>query len=175
VGGGTATIDLMTLISDPDGDLDVNSLQVTVSPGSGAQAFIEDGILTIDYQGITLVGTETLSVQACDLSGNCVEQFLTIEVSDDIVVYEGISPNGDDFNATWQIRNIDLLPETQKNRVTIYNRWGDVVFSVTDYNNSSKAFTGVSNNGGDLPSGTYFYKIEFAERTSMSGFLVIKR
>ena len=57
-------------------------------------------------------------------------------------IYNGISPNGDGKNDKWVIEYIELLPDTQKNRVTIYNRWGDMVWEATDYNNSSIAFDG---------------------------------
>ena len=44
---------------------------------------------------------------------------------------------------------------TRKNHVAIFNRWGDVVFEVDDYNNDDHVFTGTNKNGKDLPSGTY--------------------
>jgi gliding motility-associated-like protein len=49
-----------------------------------------------------------------------------------------------------------------QNKVSIYNRWGDIVFEVQNYNNTDRSFTGLSNSGNELPSGNYFYKIEFA-------------
>lgn len=90
-------------------------------------------------------------------------------------VYNGFSPNKDDLvNSFFEIGNIEsIYPE---NKVTIFNRWGDIVFDVTDYDNtqSSKRFEGVSNNGKDLPSGTYYYKIETKSKT-FTGYLSLKR
>jgi len=91
-------------------------------------------------------------------------------------VYNGISPNGDGKNDTWIIEYIDLFPDTQTNQVTIYNRWGDVVWEASKYDNTSVVFSGINKNGGELMSGSYFYKIAFeGGRESMTGYLSLKR
>ncbi len=90
-------------------------------------------------------------------------------------VYNGFSPNRDDaVNSFFRIGNIERI--APKNTVTIYNRWGDIVFEVKDYDNNEteKRFEGISNNGKDLPSGTYFYKIETKSKT-FTGYLSLKR
>jgi len=121
--GGIITIDLIPLITTSN-TLDINSLTVTVSPASGASASIDAaGILTIDYTGLTFIGTETFSIQACDQLGNCSVEIFQIEVAGDIVVYNAMSPNGDGKNEALVIQYINLLPETQNNKVYIYNRW----------------------------------------------------
>lgn len=95
----------------------------------------------------------------------------------ELEIYNAVSANADDdINRVFTILNIDVLPDTQENRVTIFNRWGDVVFEITNYNNTDRAFTGQDDNGKDLPSGTYFYKIEFASKRKVeTGFLSLKR
>jgi len=89
-------------------------------------------------------------------------------------VYNGLSPNKDEKNDFLRIENIENI--SPQNTVTIFNRWGDIVFDVTDYDNSqsSKRFEGVGNNGKDLPSGTYYYKIETKGKT-FTGYLSLKR
>lgn len=62
------------------------------------------------------------------------------------------------------------------NHVTIFNRWGDAVFEVSNYNNTDRAFKGLGKNGQKLPSGTYYYKIEFTGGRKMQiGYLSLKR
>lgn len=93
----------------------------------------------------------------------------------EIDIYNAMSPNSDDnLNPYFKIEHIETV--SPENKVTIYNRWGDVVFEVADYNNSveGKRFNGVSDKGKDLPSGTYFYKIELASKT-ITGYLSLKR
>ncbi len=75
----------------------------------------------------------------------------------------------------WVIEYINLVPDARENEVSIYNRWGDLVWEGTNYNNNSVAFRGLNRNGNELPSGTYFYKIQFASRPLLSGFLALRR
>jgi hypothetical protein len=49
------------------------------------------------------------------------------------------------------------------------------VFEVENYSEAN-AFRGVNQNGNELPSGTYFYKIVFnSSGKTQHGFLVLKR
>lgn len=88
-----------------------------------------------------------------------------------VTVFNGVSPDGDGLNDYWHIENIDKIPDAQPNKVTIFNRWGDSLWSANNYDNVTNVFT-----GDDLPAGTYFYKIEFASgRKTVTGFLSLKR
>lgn len=102
------------------------------------------------------------------------ESFVTLATSageGKVTVFNGVSPDGDGLNDYWHIENIDKLPDAQPNKVTIFNRWGDVLWSAKNYDNVTNVF-----DGGDLPAGTYFYKIEFASgRKTQTGFLSLKR
>ena len=95
---------------------------------------------------------------------------------EELVIYNAVSPDGNNMNDFFKIENIESNDDTRTNTVTIYNRWGDIVFEVSNYNNTDKVFTGKSNNGKDLPSGTYYYKIEFQNGLeTKTGFLSLKR
>ena len=72
--------------------------------------------------------------------------------------YTGVSPNGDGVNDRWIIGNI-TLPYYANNEVAVFNRWGQEVYRVSGYNNASAAFTGTTNGGKPLPTGTYFYSV----------------
>lgn len=124
---------------------------------------------------VYLSGTDVLTIRACDQTGLCTDQSVSIELGGEITVYNAISPNDDGKNDRFYIQYIDILPETRQNRVTIFNRWGDVVWSADNYNNTAVAFTGVSNNGKDLPTGTYYYTLEFANGEKRNGFISLKR
>lgn len=79
----------------------------------------------------------------------------SVEVIEDecgLTFYNVITPNGDDDNPFFFIKNI----ETHTNCVVrIYNRWGNKVYDRSNYKNDSNAFS-----GKDLPDGTYFYSVE---------------
>ena len=70
--------------------------------------------------------------------------------ADTIIVYNGFSPNGDGFNEVFKIENIQRFPD---NTLQIYNRWGNLVFETSGYNNTWDG----THRGADLPDGTYFY------------------
>ena len=174
--GGKVSINLLDLISDADNNVVASSLTIVQPPTSGATATLVNGVLEIDYTGKNFSGRDQLTIEVCDVFGECTQQILEILVIGDIEIYNGVSPNGDDQNDIFLIRYIDLLPDTQENKVTIYNRWGSKVFEVSNYDNSSRVFRGLSDSGNELPSGTYFYKIEFnSGRESETGFLSLKQ
>jgi gliding motility-associated-like protein len=175
---GIVSIDLTPLLSDPDDNLDLASLRViTAQTSAGASASINaSGQLVLNYGGVLFTGEDHISIEVCDLFGICTQQQLVIQVEGDIIVRTGFSPNGDTRNDFFQIDYIDLFPDTQNNRVTIYNRWGDVVFEISNYDNQSRVFTGLNKNGNELPTGTYFYKLEFASgRSARTGYLSLRR
>lgn len=76
-----------------------------------------------------------------------------------IIVYNGFTPNGDGINDNWVIENIDNFPI---NSVSIFNRWGNKVWSTDNYNNNNNTnfWDGKHSNGSTLTSGTYFYVID---------------
>ena len=110
---------------------------------------------------------------------DCEKQSFTTMIPEDETKY-GFSPDGDGINEYWHIENIDYYPE---NVVSIYNRWGDMVFQIENYDNASNVFSGTANMrtkiGADqLPTGTYFFNIEIDGETILrktQGFLVLKR
>lgn len=173
--GSTITLNLLTLISDPDNNLVASTLAIVQGPSSGANASINSGVMTIDYSGLNFAGTDLITIEVCDVFGECTQQQLEIEVIGEIEIYNAVSPNNDGLNDFFDLRYIDLLPDTQENKVTLYNRWGTSVFEVDNYT-ESKAFRGISSDGKELPSGTYFYKIEFTSgRSTITGYLSLKR
>jgi len=176
--GGVATINLIDFISDADNNIVLSSLAIIQQPPSGAAATITNGVLEINYQGVSFSGRDQVTIQVCDDFGECTQQVLEIEVIGDIEIFNGLSPNNDGLNDIFLIQYIDLLPDTQENKVYIYNRWGSKVFEVRNYNNTTNVFRGLNDNGNELPSGTYFYKIEFTgpyKRPTQKGYLSLKR
>lgn len=72
--------------------------------------------------------------------------------------YTGITPNGDGYNDFWTIEGILEFPD---NTVSIYNRWGDLVWKNSGYNNADVVWDGHNSKGVQLPDATYFYVVEF--------------
>lgn len=172
---GIVTIDLEELVSDEEDNIDPSRLQITSPPTSGAFAELVGFELQINYAGFPFVGSDEVGIEACDFTNLCTQQQITIELGGDITVHNAVSPDGNGKNEFLTIQYIDILPETQSNKVFIFNRWGDEVFSINEYNNDDRVFKGENKNGSKLPPGTYFYKIVFTNgKKTMTGFLELK-
>lgn len=173
-GNTTLTLNLEDIIMDPDNNLDLSSFEIIEQPESGAQARIENTLLQIEYAS-TYKGTDNMRIRACDLLDACTENALTlqVEVNSSIIVYNAVAPNSPGDN---QFMRIENLPTP--NKVSIFNRWGDAVFAVNNYESSipGKRFEGRNSNGNSLPTGTYFYKIELDQNVSpITGYLSLKQ
>jgi gliding motility-associated-like protein len=174
--GNVATQPLTVLVTVAAA-LDLNSLKVIKQPVSGAVATISaGGLLSVNYAGISFVGTEAITIEACDINGICSQQDLTIEVAGDVIVFNAISPNGDNKNEFVRMQYIESIPDTKSNKVMVFNRWGDLVFEINDYDNADRVFRGLDNNGDKLAAGTYYYRIDFnSGRSTKTGFISLKK
>lgn len=174
--GNSVSIDFTSLISDPNNNIDPASFRVIQNPQSGASYTVSGFVVNLDYSKLDFVGQDQFTIEICDLLGACTSSLVTVDVDGDIIVYNGISPNTDSFNSYFKIANIDVFEP--QNKVSIFNRWGSLVFEVDNYNNSTNRFEGKNNNGNELPSGIYFYKIGFTSgsgRETMTGYLTLKK
>ena len=93
-----------------------------------------------------------------------------------LVVYNGLSANGDGINDIFYIENIDCYPDSS---LSIFNRAGERLFEQEGYNNTNKAFKGYSNIGTPklLSEGTYFYLLIYTDlhgkKVTKTGYLYI--
>ena len=88
---------------------------------------------------------------------------------------EGFSPNGDGINDLFVIRGIMNFPS---NQFKIFNRWGDLVFEASPYENKwDGRSTSSLNVGGDtLPVGTYFYVLDLKDGSDVfNGTIYLNR
>ena len=92
---------------------------------------------------------------------------------EELTVFNGFSPNGDDVNSTFTILGIERFPDA---KVYVFNRWGNqVYFRDGGYENvPGIAFDGTWE-GRDLPDGTYFYMIDTNDGERLTGFVQIHR
>jgi gliding motility-associated-like protein len=85
------------------------------------------------------------------------------------------SPNDDGINDLWIIP----LPSSSTNsfNVTIFNRWGDRVAYIENYNNIDKVWDGTYyGSGSPVTDGTYFYVIETTQgQTISNGWIQVIR
>jgi gliding motility-associated-like protein len=110
------------------------------------------------------------------LTGCSASKEVTIAVEQDIEalldIFNGISPNGDGINDTWVIEGIEKFPD---NDVMIFNRWGDKIIDIQNYNNTSAVWKGTNKNNKLVPDGTYYYIIKINKvNKTFTGFLDVK-
>lgn len=101
------------------------------------------------------------------------------------LVHNAITPNDDGVNDILYIENIDQTYCFPTNSIEIFNRWGKLVFEANQYDNTNQVFRGISegkntvNKSSELPSGTYFYIINYSdEKGSLhqkQGYLYLTR
>ncbi|MEP3211417.1 MAG: gliding motility-associated C-terminal domain-containing protein [Maribacter sp.] len=100
-------------------------------------------------------------------------------VCDIIIESDLVNPGLND--GIFRITNIEAYPD---NDVKIYNRWGILVFETQGYDNTTRAFRGISNGRAtvqmnkELPVGVYFYIINYrstANSGTKSGYLYVNR
>jgi gliding motility-associated-like protein len=108
----------------------------------------------------------------CDNLGACSSSDFDVEVKADVFVYTGMSPNNDLVNDWFQI---DFLPEGT--HVTIYNRWGDLIYEENNYNvdDPARRFEGKNKNGTDVIAGTYYYKVKYPGGSAKTGYILLNR
>ncbi|MFN3754968.1 gliding motility-associated C-terminal domain-containing protein [Flavobacterium sp.] len=93
-----------------------------------------------------------------------------------LVVYNEFSPNNDGANDTFTIDCIENYPN---NKLSVYNRYGSLVYDKKAYSNDwdgTANVSGVLNREEKLPTGTYYYILDIGDNsTPKTGWLAITR
>ena len=93
-----------------------------------------------------------------------------------LTIYNEFSPNGDGANETFII---DCLERFTNNKLEVYNRWGNIVYSKNGYLNDWDGTSNgraVLNQGDKLPVGTYYYVLDLGDGSEPRvGWLYINR
>ena len=114
--------------------------------------------------------TTTYYIMVEDING--CQGYDSVRVVVGLLVYDGISPNGDGYNDFWEIEDIDKYPDAD---IEIYNRWGSLLFSAKGDAYNDNKWDG-THNGESLPIGTYYYIINLNNDSELqSGAITIIR
>lgn len=155
--------------TDGDGIIDAVDGNVGTYGDTPSTPVDTDGDGTPNYQDLDSdgdgfidgAGSETVLLD-CDNDG--ISNYLDPDPCD-LIVPSGFSPNGDGINDVFEIVGISAFPD---NKVTIFNRWGNLVYEANGYNNTSVVWDGqntgaLPNGTGPVPEGTYFYVIDLGD------------
>jgi gliding motility-associated-like protein len=123
---------------------------------------------TIPNPIATPTETTIYSVTGTNAQGCSVTDEVTVTVVDGVIPDRVLSPNGDGVNDRWFIENILQFPSAE---VVVFDRWGNTVFSTTNYQNTWEG-TGIN---GVLPEATYYYVIKIDDANIFKGIVTILR
>ena len=130
--------------------------------------YLENGLIS-NENGLTLpvidAGEYEIEVIFND-TGCSNSTFITVIELDTCVIPQGISPNGDGKNDIFDLSSYGVT------KLEIFNRNGTLVYSKTNYTNE---WFGQTNDGDELPVGTYFYTMEYQDGQRRSAWVYIQR
>ncbi len=108
----------------------------------------------------TILGIE---IEVCDT-------FIPNVFSPDSDGATGSSIGGSGLNERFYIDGISSFPES---KLTVFNRWGTIVYEDNDYRNTWTGKSGTS--GNDLKDGTYFYILNRSDGKNINGSITLLR
>lgn len=91
-----------------------------------------------------------------------------VVAGDKLFFYSAFTPNGDGDNDVFYIGNLGKYPD---NNLKVYNRYGKLIFSATNYDNSWNG----TYLGNEIPTGTYFYILDDGKSKKYNGTVTILR
>jgi gliding motility-associated-like protein len=107
----------------------------------------------------------TYTVTLVSTNGLCSDTHtLEIKVTGGLgIIPQIFTPNGDGKNDPFYIPGLDAYP---KNKLQIFNRWGNIVYEAAPYQNDWNGTPNKSSMGtGKLPVGAYFYILDLGDET----------
>lgn len=146
------------------------SLTTNITGGTPDYTLEWDGPTGIDddeteADGLS-AGNYTLTVT--DANGCVKDTVIVLTQPDDLTLPTGLSPNADGSNDFYVILGVAEHPD---NVFKVFNRWGNLVYEKTGYNNE---WYGQGVNDQDLPDGTYYVIFEADDR-SFNTFVDLRR
>ena len=134
-----------------------NWLPSNVCNGTGCDSLV--GLIPQTYS-LTMVINYTNTVGTAKV--DTIKQIIPLTGSNElcqIKIYSGITANGDGNNDVFTIENIEEFP---RNRLIVFNRWGNQVADIKNYNNTTNHWPTKDKLDNLLPS-TYFYILDLGD------------
>jgi gliding motility-associated-like protein len=132
----------------------------------GASPYIYDyDTLAFNYLGGDDFSAITPGIYFIDVEDQCgQEETILVEVVEcDTFIPNVFTPEGSsEYNQFFVIQGIEGFP---KSKLTVYNRWGNIVHENENYSSKWRA--------EDVPGGTYFYIFNRSDGANFSGHLTI--
>ncbi|RIV18671.1 gliding motility-associated C-terminal domain-containing protein [Fibrisoma montanum] len=113
--------------------------------------------------------SQTYTIRVTDPAGCTATASVPVRVFGQVSIPTAFTPNGDGLNDTWDLPGIGTYPDCE---VTIYNRWGSVIFQSVGYAQPwDGRFRGVP-----VEAGAYAYQIRLGDDQNLyRGSLMVLR
>jgi gliding motility-associated-like protein len=163
------------------------SPNMIICPGESTQLLASGGVnytwtpaTGLDYPNVpnpiaSPATTTTYTVEVENAEGcRASAQVMVTVFCDTLIIPSGYSPNNDGVNDGFMIVGIDKYPN---NKIWIYNRWGNLVYKASGYNNEWNGYSNVSGIyiGKKVPAGTYFYILDLGnDQKPKQGYIVLR-
>ena len=135
-------------------------------------------LLPFDYilmNGDIVYGATLNPITGCE---SIIRTPLSVDILDSrLNYYNLLTIDGNGLNDKLKIEGVEHFTV---NKIEIYNRYGNLVWSIANYNNITNVFKGMANvngvvsKGSYLPSGTYFFVLTYpneCENSKLKGFI----
>lgn len=161
--------------TDASPDTTINEGQTITLYGTGGLIFWWNPDYNIKYRSspnadvwptkTTVYSLWTQDQHGCTNSDNVT---VTVTNGDQLFFYSAFTPNSDGDNDFFYIGNLEKYPD---NNLKIYNRYGKLIYSATNYDNTWNG----TYLGNTLPTGIYFYILNDGKDKLYKGSVTILR
>ncbi len=114
-------------------------------------------------------------VEIRDVNQCTTRDTVTVAVADDpasfVPAINLITPNDDRIN---DLLEFGPIAKYGANSLTVYSRWGEVVYNKVNYQTDDERFDG-TRNGEILPAGTYYYVLSFPAGDIKQALLIVRQ
>jgi len=124
------------------------------------------GQTSLTLNNVLLAGTYTIEVAFNNSSCPSTSEDVEVGELESCVIPQGISPNGDNKNDFFDLSSFDVQS------LEIFNRYGTKVYAKTNYTNE---WFGQSQDGDELPVGTYYYVMKYQGGKVKTSWVYINR
>jgi gliding motility-associated-like protein len=151
-----------------NGSFDENAVTFTWMNENGLVVSTESSFNATQYvldRNITSIQFPLEFMVTVSTPGGCTGNATFVVYGTFCDIPKGVSPNGDTLNDTFDLTGMNA------SKVSIFNRYGQQVFSRNNYTNE---WFGQTDNSEELPSGTYYYVVDMPTGTK-TGWIYLNR
>ncbi|MBQ0769692.1 MAG: gliding motility-associated C-terminal domain-containing protein [Bizionia sp.] len=124
------------------------------------------GQTSLALNNVFVAGTYTIEVAFNNSSCPATSDDVEVSELESCIIPQGISPNGDNKNDNFDLSSFDVQS------LEIFNRYGTKVYSKANYTNE---WFGQSQDGDELPVGTYYYVMKYQGGKVKTSWVYINR